>query len=72
VVLICISFIARDGEHLFSCVLLPFGILPQKEFCLSICLEVRGGGNGGRGRGHILYAHVNKGNKTKQKKTHSL
>jgi hypothetical protein len=27
VVLICISFMARDGEH-FSCVFWPFGLLP--------------------------------------------
>jgi hypothetical protein len=33
VVLICISFIARDGEHFFMCFLL-FGLLPLKKFCL--------------------------------------
>jgi hypothetical protein len=30
--LICISFMARDGEH-FSCVFWSFGLLPKKHFC---------------------------------------
>jgi hypothetical protein len=33
VVLICISFIARDGEHFFMC-FWPFGLLPLKKFCV--------------------------------------
>jgi hypothetical protein len=33
VVLICISFRARDGEHFFMC-FWPFGFLPLKKFCL--------------------------------------
>jgi hypothetical protein len=33
VVLICISFMARDGEHFFMCFWL-FGFLPLKKFCL--------------------------------------
>jgi hypothetical protein len=33
VVLIYISFMARDGEH-FSCVFWPFGLLPLNKFCL--------------------------------------
>jgi hypothetical protein len=37
VVLVCISFMARDGEHFFMWFLLfvlPFGLLPLKKFCL--------------------------------------
>jgi hypothetical protein len=34
VVLICISFMARDGEHFFMCFFLPFGLLPLKKFRL--------------------------------------
>jgi hypothetical protein len=34
VVLICIFFVARDGEHFFMCFFLPFGLLPLKKFCL--------------------------------------
>jgi hypothetical protein len=33
VVLICIYFMARDGEHFFMC-FWPFGCLPLKKFCL--------------------------------------
>jgi hypothetical protein len=33
VVLICISFMARDSEHFFS-ISWPFGFLPLKKFCL--------------------------------------
>jgi hypothetical protein len=33
VVLICISFMARDGEY-YSCVFWPFEFLPLKKFCL--------------------------------------
>jgi hypothetical protein len=33
VVLICISFIARDGEH-FLCVFWPFELLLLRKFCL--------------------------------------
>jgi hypothetical protein len=33
VVLICISFMTRDGEH-FSMFFWPFGLLPLKKFCL--------------------------------------
>jgi hypothetical protein len=33
-VVICISFMARDGEHFFMCFVLPFGFLPLKNFCL--------------------------------------
>jgi hypothetical protein len=33
VVLTCISFMARDGEHFFMCVW-PFGLLPLKKFYL--------------------------------------
>jgi hypothetical protein len=33
VVLICISFMARDGENFFVC-FCPFGLLPSKKFCL--------------------------------------
>jgi hypothetical protein len=33
VVLICISFMAMDGEHFFRS-LLPFGLLPLKKLCL--------------------------------------
>jgi hypothetical protein len=33
VVLICISLMARDGEH-FSCVFWPFEFLLLKKFCL--------------------------------------
>jgi hypothetical protein len=33
VVLICISFIASDGEH-FSCVFWPFEFLLLRKFCL--------------------------------------
>jgi hypothetical protein len=33
VVLICISFMVKDGEH-FSFVFWPFGLLPLKKFCL--------------------------------------
>jgi hypothetical protein len=35
-VLICISFMARDGEHIFTCsfFFLPFGLLLLKKFCL--------------------------------------
>jgi hypothetical protein len=32
-VLICISFMARDGEHLFMC-FLAIGLLPLRKFCL--------------------------------------
>jgi hypothetical protein len=34
VVLICTSFMARDGEHFFHVLFLPFGFLPEKKFCL--------------------------------------
>jgi hypothetical protein len=34
VVLICISFIARDGEHVFMLFFWPFGFLPLKKFCI--------------------------------------
>jgi hypothetical protein len=34
VVLICISFIARDSEHFFSCVFWPFEFLLLRNFCL--------------------------------------
>jgi hypothetical protein len=33
VVLICISFMSRDGEHFFMW-FWPFGLLPLKNFCL--------------------------------------
>jgi hypothetical protein len=33
VALICISFMARDGEHFFV-FYLPFGFLPLNKFCL--------------------------------------
>jgi hypothetical protein len=33
VVLICISFMTRDGEN-FLCVFQPFGLLPLKKFYL--------------------------------------
>jgi hypothetical protein len=32
VILICISFMARDGEHFFMC-FLAVGLLPKKQFC---------------------------------------
>jgi hypothetical protein len=33
VVLICISFMVRDGEHFFMC-FLPFEFLLLRKFCL--------------------------------------
>jgi hypothetical protein len=34
VVLICISFMARGGEHIFMCFFWPLGPLPLKKICL--------------------------------------
>jgi hypothetical protein len=34
VVLICISFIARDGEHFFHVFFWPFEFLLLRKFCL--------------------------------------
>jgi hypothetical protein len=37
VVLICSSFVARDGEHFFLCFFfLPFGLLPLKRLFSSV------------------------------------
>jgi hypothetical protein len=35
VILICISFMARDGEQHFSCIFLPFELFPLKKFYLA-------------------------------------
>jgi hypothetical protein len=35
VVLICIAFMAQDGEHFFMCFFLPFGLLPLKNVLFS-------------------------------------
>jgi hypothetical protein len=34
VVLICISFMTKDGEHFFHVFFWPFGLLLLKKFCL--------------------------------------
>jgi hypothetical protein len=35
-VVICISFMVRDGEHFFMCFVLPFGFLPLKNLFSSV------------------------------------
>jgi hypothetical protein len=37
VVLIYISFVAKDGEHFFMCFFWTFGLLPLKKFSLVHC-----------------------------------